>query len=160
MAQASAAAGGHPEVTTLVRAAAGGQHKPVYLLSGAPFETNAAAQALVDALVPAARRAFNLEVYDGRTTPIGPILDSLRTAGFFPGVKVVWVRESTLFVSGEKRGEITKGLYAAWADGREQEAAERLLTVVALAGWSQEQFVAAHFATLAKARLRDVFGED
>jgi DNA polymerase-3 subunit delta len=148
------------EVAALVREAAAGRAKPVYLFAGESFETSAAAHALIDALVPAARRSFNLETYDGRTTPISTVLDSLRMPGFFTGTKVVWLRETTLFLSGEKRPEVTKSLLAAWHDGREREAAEKLVTLVALAGWSQEQFAEVRWSALGKTRLREVFGDD
>ena len=148
----------HAEVAALVREAAAGTPKSVYLFAGEPFETSAAAHALIDALVPAARRSFNLETYDGRTTAIGTVIDSLRMPGFFAGTKMVWVRETTLFLSGEKRPEITKSLLAASADGREREAAEKLVTLVALAGWSQEQFADVRWSALGKTRLREVFG--
>ena len=153
-------ASGHAQLAAAVRAATAGEPKPVYLLTGEPSETLAAAHALLDALVPPAHRAFNLESYDGRTTPIATVIDSLRTPGFFPGTKVVWVRESTLFLSGEKRAEVTAALLAACDDGREQEAAEKLLTLVALAGWSQEQFQETRWSALAKTRIREVFGEE
>src|ERR1017187_1659421 len=100
----------HPDLASLIRGAQAGQYKPVSLFIGEPFETRAVAQVLLDALVPESRRAFNLEMYDGRTTPIATILDTVRTPGFCAGVKVVWVRESPLFLSGEKRGDLTAAL--------------------------------------------------
>lgn len=137
-----------------------GTVKPVYLFAGEPFQTTAAAKALIDVLVPESNRAFNLETYDGRTTPWARVLDSLRMRGFFAGPKVVWVRETTVFLSGEKRGDVAKRLFAAWADGDEQEAAEKLLSLVALAGWTQEQFAACDWSALSKTRLKEVFGEE
>ena len=80
--------------------------------------------------------------------------------GFFAGIKVVWVREPTLFLSGEKRGDLTAALLAAWSDGREVDAAEKLLTLVALAGWSQEQFRDTRWSSAPKTRVREVFGDD
>jgi len=160
MAQSVSVAARHPQLAAAVRAAAAGQHKPVYLLAGESFETRAAAQALLDVLVPAERRAFNLETYDGRTTPLAAVIDSLRMPGFFPGIKAVWVRETTLFLSGEKRSDLTHTVLAAWSDGREQEAAEKLLTLAALAGWSQEQFRETRLSTLGKTRLRELCGEE
>jgi DNA polymerase III subunit delta len=156
----SSAAARHPEVAALVQAAAAGRHPPVCLFTGDPFETGAAAHALLAALVPDSRRAFNLETYDGRTVPITAVIDSLRTPGFCPGVKAVWVRESTLFLSGEKRADVSAALFAAWNDGRQQEAAEKLLTLVALVGWSQEQFRDVRWSALSKTRLREVFGDE
>ena len=150
----------HPEFAALVRAAAAGAPKPVYLFIGEPFETTPAAQALLDALVPAAHRAFNLETYDGRTTTLSRVIDSLRTPPFFPGVKLVWVRETTVFLSGEKRADIAAALLRAWGEGREQDATEKLLTLVALAGWSDEQFRDTRWASLAKSRVREVFGTE
>lgn len=148
----------HSDLAALVRAAAAGDYKPVYLFTGEPFETKAAVQALLEVLVPESRRAFNLETYDGRTTATGQFIDSLRTPGFFPGVKVVWVRESPLFLSGEKRPDIAAALFGAWSEGRHQDAADKLLTLVALAGWTDEQFRQVRWPSLAKTRVREVFG--
>jgi DNA polymerase-3 subunit delta len=150
----------HAALAALVRAAAAGEFKPVYLFVGEPFETRPAAHVLLDALVPASRRAFNLETYDGRTTTLSQVIDSLRTPAFFPGVKVVWVRETTVFMSGEKRPDVTAALFQAWNEGREQDAAEKLLTLVALAGWSDDQFRDIRWTSAAKTRVREVFGTD
>ncbi len=160
MAASDRAAPRPSELAALVRAAQSGKHQPVYLFIGEPFETRTAVQQLLDVLVPESRRAFNLETYDGRTTPIATILDSLRMRGFFTGVKVVWVREPTLFLSGEKRGDLTAALLAAWSEGRQLDAAEKLLTLVALAGWSQEQFSSVRWSGATKTRVREVFGDD
>lgn len=132
--------------------------RPVYLLIGEPFQTERTARALIEVLVPAERRTFNLEQYDGRTTAIGVVLDSLRMRGLFPGTKVVWVREPTLFLSGEKRGEIVDALFAAWADDRAAEAADKLLTLAALAGWTQERFQAVEWAALPATEATALFG--
>ena len=113
---------------------------PVYLLIGEAFQTETVARELIGRLVPTDRRSFNLESYDGRSTPIGPILDSMRTPGLFTGTKVIWVREPALFLSGEKRSEIVTALFAAWSEDRHAAAAERLLVLSALAGWTQDQF--------------------
>src|SRR5262245_61119710 len=150
MTQSAPAGGRHPELVALLRDAAAGKPQPVYLFSGEAFETSAAAHALLDVLIPASRRTFNFESYDGRTTPMATVLDSLRMPGFFSGTKLVWVRETTVFLSGEKRGDLAKALRAAWTDGREREAAEKLLTLVALAGWSQEQWRETRWSALAK----------
>ena len=61
------------DVARLVKEAKSGKAKKVYLFAGEAFDTRAAAQALIDELVPESKRAFNLEVYDGRTTPIAKI---------------------------------------------------------------------------------------
>jgi DNA polymerase III delta subunit len=131
---------------------------PVYLLIGEPFQTEAAARALIDVLVPAERRALNLEIYDGRATSIGPVLDSLRMFGLFAGTKVVWVREPALFAAGEKRGDVTSALFAAWEEDRIAEAAERLLVLAAHAGWPDERFVSASWQSLPASDELSLFG--
>jgi DNA polymerase III subunit delta len=141
-----------------VLAAAATQPAPVYLLVGEPFQTESVAHSLIEVLVPPERRSFNLETYDGRTTAIGPVLDSLRTRGLFPGTKLVWVREPTLFVAGEKRADVSDALFTAWAEERQSEAAERLLVLAALAGWSQEDFAAANWRQISASDLQSLLG--
>lgn len=131
---------------------------PVYLLVGEPFQTEGIARQLIDVLVPADRRSFNLENYDGRAA-LGPILDSLRTPGFFRSAKVVWVRESTLFLSSEKRADVTTALLTAWSEERQAEAAEKLLTLAAMAGWKSAQLEAADFNSAPATELSDLLGQ-
>lgn len=151
---------GAAKIAQLVSEATSGKVRPAYLFVGEPSQTRGAAEALLDILVPPSRRSFNLEVYDGRTVAFGRISDSARTSGFFPGTKVIWVRESPVFLSAEKRPDVTKALLASWDGGREAEAAEKLLVLVALAGWSDEQFREVRWDQLSKTRVREVFGAD
>lgn len=139
-------------------AAARRQPTGAYLFIGEPFQTESLARELIDVLVPAANRSLNLETYDGRTTAIGNILDSARTHGLFGGRKVLWVRESTVFLSGEKRGDIVDAMFDAWADERRGPAAEKLLVLAALAGWSQEQVESTQWEDLGKTDARALFG--
>jgi DNA polymerase III subunit delta len=139
-------------------AAAREQPSPVYLLVGEPFQTESVAHALIDVLVPPQHRSFNLEMYHGRTTPITSILDSMRMRGLFPGTKVIWVREPTLFLSAEKRVDIGSSLFAAWAEERHADAAERLLTLAAMAGWTSSRFVEAEWTSLSETDLKDLLG--
>ncbi|MCK6554482.1 hypothetical protein L6Q96_07855 [Candidatus Binatia bacterium] len=149
---------GSAAVAKLVAEAAAGKARRAYLFVGESAATRAAAEALVNVLVPPARRSFNLEVYDGRSAAFGRVVDSARTPGFFAGAKVIWVRESPAFLAAEKRPDVTKALLAAWDNGRELEAAEKLMALVALAGWSDEQFREARWEQLSKTRIREVFG--
>lgn len=147
-----------PSAADPLLAAARQRPAPVYLVIGEPFETEAVARALIDLLVPAERRSFSLETYDGRSTPIGPILDSLRTPSLLAGTKVIWVREPTLFSSGDKRGDIADALFAACEDDRAAEAAEKLLVLAALAGWSQQHFATVDWRALAKSDAMALLG--
>jgi len=145
------------ELDTLLAQAAKAP-KAVYLFIGEPFQTEAAARALIDTLVPPEKRSFSLEQIDGRSAPIGPILDSLRTPSLFGGTKLVWVREPSLFLSGEKRGDIAAALFTALDEERPLDAAEKLLVLAALAGWTQADFAAAEWGGLSKADHSAVFG--
>jgi DNA polymerase-3 subunit delta len=147
-----------PSDADAILAAARQQPAPVYLLIGEPFQTEPVARGLIDLLVPAARRSFSLERYDGRGGSIAPILDSLRTPSLLPGTKVIWVREPTLFLSGEKRADLSEALFAAWDDERPVEAAEKLLVLAALAGWSNEELASAEWRTLSGSTATAVFG--
>lgn len=150
---------GRKDTDALVRAAAAGKAPAVCLIVGEPHDTHRAAQQLIEVLVPAASRSLNLEVYDGRTTPLDRILDSLRMPGFFAGTKVLWVRESGLFLSGEKKSDVAGAMFAAWQAGREKEAAEMLLSLLALAGWTDADSRNTDWASLTKTKVRDVVGE-
>ena len=134
------------------------QPRPVYLLLGESVTTGTAAHALIDVLVPAASRDFNLELYDGRTTAITQVLDSLRMRGLFPGTKVVWVRETPVFVSAEKKSDLTAAMLEAIEDERRDEAAGRLLTLLAMAGWTHEQFQTEPLDRLPASTVKDCFG--
>jgi DNA polymerase-3 subunit delta len=136
------------------------QPRPVYLLLGESVATGAAAHGLIDVLVPAANRDFNLEIYDGRTTPIATALDSLRMRGLFAGIKVVWVRETTVLLSSEKKADLTAALIEALEEERRDEAAGRLLTLLAVAGWTQEQFHDERLDSLSATATKDCFGTE
>jgi len=131
---------------------------PVYLAIGEPFQTESVARRLIEVLVPPQRRSLNVETYDGRVAAVGPILDSLRTPGLFPGIKVIWVRESSLFLSSEKRSEITAAVLTAWSDDRHAEAADKLLTLAAMAGWSQERFTGVDWGELPDSATAELLG--
>jgi DNA polymerase-3 subunit delta len=138
---------------------AGKKPLSVYLFIGEPFQTEAAARRLIDVLVPRERRSFNLELYDGRTAALAPILDSMRTPSLFRGLKLIWVREPALFLSAEKRSDLSAGLFTAWAEERHAEAAEKLLTLAAMAGWKQEHFATVDWSTLPDTAMSEVLGQ-
>lgn len=133
---------------------------PVYLFVGDPYQTEGLARRVIDVLVPENRRSVDLEVYDGRTTDLAVVLDSCRTVGLFGGGKVIWLREPAFLVSGEKRGEVTEALFGAWGNDRRKQAAEMLLLLAALAGWSQAELEGTSFATLNKTKAKSLLGRE
>ncbi len=131
---------------------------PVYLFVGEPFQTEDLARQLIEVLVPANERSVSLEVFDGRTSPLPVVLDSCRTVGLFGSGKVVWVREPAFFASSEKRGDIADAMFSAWAADRRKQAADKLMVLAALAGWSQSDLQDTPFAALAKAKIKAFLG--
>jgi len=147
-----------PQDESSLLAAAKERPSPLYLFIGEPFRTESVAHALIDILVPPQRRSFNLEIYDGRTTAISVVVDSLRTRGLFPGTKVIWVREPTLFLTAEKRTDITAALIAAWSEERAGDAAEKYLTLAAMAGWTQNLFDEIDWARISSKDIEELLG--
>ena len=141
-----------------VLASASSRPSPVYLLVGEPFQTEAVARRLIDLWVPQQRRSLNLELYDGRTADMGQVLDSMRTPGLFSGTKVLWIREPTFLLSADKRTDVTAALFSAWSEERQSAAAEKLLALAALAGWTQEQFSSANWSALSASATSSLFG--
>jgi len=132
----------------------------VYLLTGEQDQCESLARELIEVLVPEKKRSVHLEVYEGRNTPLSTVLDSCRTLGLFGGGKVVWLREPAFLSSTEKRPEITDAMMSAWAAERRKQAAEKLLLLAALAGWSQQDLDSADFAKLPKTKAKSLLGRD
>jgi DNA polymerase-3 subunit delta len=112
----------------------------VLLLFGDDLQVDAACQTIVDHLVPVDQRGFNLERFDGRSVPWDQIEASLNTPPFFPGKKVVWVENVTYFTSQEQKGELGEKVLQAWGEAKQDEAARLLLDLLAVEGWTQEQW--------------------
>jgi DNA polymerase-3 subunit delta len=117
-----------------------GKAPQLLLLHGDDFQVRAAAQALIDLLVPAENRAFNLERFDGRSAPWDQIEASLMTPPFFPGTKVVWVENAPYFASAENKGEMGEKILRLWSEGKKDEAARLLFELLNLEGWTQERW--------------------
>lgn len=135
-----------------------GKIAPLYVLYGESYRTEEAARALVDLLVEPAQRSWNLEMYDGRTTPVETVVQTLRMAGFGSGTKVVWLKETPLFLSKDNRAEIVAAMAEHWRAKKERQAAEKLLALVGLAGWSPEQWERADWNRLPEKQERELFG--
>jgi hypothetical protein len=110
------------------------------LLFGDDLQVAAACRTIVGHLVPEDQRGFNLERFDGRSVPWDQIEASLKTPPFFPGKKVVWVENVNYFISQEQKGELGERVLQAWGEGKQDEAARLLLDLLAVEGWTQEQW--------------------
>lgn len=127
----------------VAEAKAGKAHK-VYLFHGEEFLARSAAQAIVDALVPEERRTLNLSVLDGASA--SDAARDLETLPMFPGTKVVWVREPEYLAPKKgNRGDQLARLRELWEQGRQREAARRLLALAQKAGLDPEKAGAAEW---------------
>jgi DNA polymerase-3 subunit delta len=134
-----------------------GNAPSLLLLHGDDFQVRAAAEALLDALVPAENRAFNLERFDGRSAEWDRIEASLMTPPFFPGIKVVWVENAPYFASAENKGEMGEKILRLWSEGKKDEAARLLFDLLNLAGWTQERWE--RFDARATAEIAALLGD-
>jgi DNA polymerase-3 subunit delta len=112
-----------------------GRPAPVYLLDGDPFLSLRAARSIAEALVPEAQRSLNLVEVDGAAGP-GEVAGELGTGGLFGGGKVVLVAEPAFLQSKEDLAGAFAKASDMWREGRQREAARRLVALAARLGWS------------------------
>jgi DNA polymerase-3 subunit delta len=120
---------------TCLADARAGKPRPVYLFDGDAFLALRAARELAAALVPEAQRALNLVELDAAASP-AEVAAEVATGGLFGGGKVVLVQEPAFLASKEDVEASFEAARKAWADGRQREAARRLLALVAKGGWT------------------------
>ena len=120
---------------TCLAEARAGNPRPVYLLDGDAFLAHRAARALAAVLVPEAQRALNLVELDPATSP-AEVAAEVATGGLFGGGKVVLLQEPAFLTSKEDAESAFAAAQRMWGEGRQREAARRLLALAAKAGWS------------------------
>lgn len=128
----SAAAG---TLETCLAEARAGRPQPVYLLDGDAYLALRAARELAFAVVPEAQRALNLVELDAAASP-AEIAAEIVTGGLFGGGKVVLVQEPAFLASKEDAEASFEAARKAWGEGRQRDAARRLLALVAKGGWA------------------------
>lgn len=136
------ARGAGPTLDDCLAEAAAGRPRPVYLLDGDAFLSLRAARALCEALVPPDQRSLNLVELDAAAAP-AEVAGELLTRGLFStGRKVVLLQEPAFLTSKEDVEDAFARARAQWAEGRQREAARRLLALVAKAGFQAPDLVA------------------
>jgi DNA polymerase-3 subunit delta len=123
---------------TCLAEAAAGKAQPVYLFDGDPFLALRAARALAAAIVPEAQRALNLVELDAAASP-AEVAAEVATGGLFGGGKVVLVQEPAFLTSKEDVEASFETARKAWGEGRQRDAARRLLALVAKGGWAASE---------------------
>ena len=124
-----------PDLAGALQAVRDGKPSPVYLLDGDPFLTLRAARSIAEALVPEARRELNLVEVDAAAGP-GELAAELATGGLFGGGKVVLAVEPAFLQSKEDLAAAFTRASDMWREGRQREAARRLVALAARLGWS------------------------
>ena len=137
-----------------------GKEPPLLLLHGDDFQVHAARQAILDLLVPPEKRAFNLEQFDGRSSPWDQIRAALMTPPFFAGKKIVFVENAPYFLSREQKGELGERVLELWRGGKKEESAKLFLDLLFVEGWSQEQWETLKVASAPAAIAKLLAGDD
>jgi len=118
----------------LLAEAKAGKARAVYLFHGEEFLARKAAEDLVELLVPPAQRDFNLSILEAAASP-AEVARDLATVPMFRGTKVVWLRDPEFLAPrrAAKSDQLAR-LRELWEQGREKEAARRLLALAQKAG--------------------------
>ena len=123
-----------PTLAGCLAEARAGRPAPVYLFDGDAFLALRAARELAAALVPESSRALNLVELDAAASP-GEVAEEIATGGLFGGGKVVLVQEPAfLAASKDDLADLFAGAARAWGEGRQREAARKLLVLAGKAG--------------------------
>lgn len=113
---------------------------PFLLVFGDDLQVQETCTTIIDLLVPEAHRSFNLERFDGRAVTWDRLEASLLTPPFFPGKKVLWVENVPYFFTREQKGELGAQVLRLWSEGKKEEASKLLVDLLAVEGWTQEQW--------------------
>jgi len=134
-----------PTLALCLDEARAGKPAPVYLFDGDAFLSGRAARELAAALVPEGQRDLNLVELDAAASP-SEVAAELETRGLFGGPasrKVVLVSEPAFLTSKEDGDGAFARARDMWTQGRQREAARRLLALAAKAGWKAEELASA-----------------
>ncbi len=123
---------------TCLAEARAGKPRPVYLLDGDPFLALRAGREIAGTLVPEAQRSLNVVELDAAASP-AEVAAEVATGGLFGGGKVVLVQEPAFLTSKEDAEDSFDRAAAMWSEGRQREAARRLLALAAKAGWAARE---------------------
>ena len=117
-----------------------GQAPSLLLLHGDDYRVHSAGKAILDLLVPAEKRDFNLERFDGRSVSWDEIEAALRTPPLLSGTKTILVENAPYFVSRENKKELGEKVLQLWGEDKKDEAARLFLDLLILEGWSPERW--------------------
>jgi DNA polymerase-3 subunit delta len=110
-----------------------GRERPVYLLAGEEFLIRKAAEKLLAKLVPGSAAGLNLVPMDAASPK--EVAAELATLPMFGGRKVVFLRDPEFLAPKKGRVDALGKAREAWKANRKREAARRVLSLAARAGW-------------------------
>ncbi|MBE2253975.1 MAG: DNA polymerase III subunit delta [Myxococcus sp.] len=110
-----------------------GNESPVYLLVGEEFLVRKAAERLLTKLVPGGAADLNCVTLDAAAPR--EIAAELATFPMFGGRKVVFLRDPEFLAPKKGRADALGRAREAWKANRKKEAARRVLSIAARAGW-------------------------
>lgn len=96
----------HNTLAAFLDKTASGDLPKIFLICGEPFLVRQAYDRLVDFLLRGQSREFALDALDGRTTPIGDVIEQVATFSFLQSTKVIAVKDAPLFTLRAAPGEI------------------------------------------------------
>jgi DNA polymerase-3 subunit delta len=111
-----------------------GAPSPVYLLIGNEFLCRGAALDLVAALVPEDQRSLNVVQFDSMVSA-RRLSDEVSTLPMFRGAKVVVVQPAEFLAPKRAQGDVFDRPRKLWEEGKQREAARRLLGLASRAGF-------------------------
>jgi DNA polymerase-3 subunit delta len=111
---------------------------PVYLIAGDTYLANDVLQKLIARLLPLEQQSFNLEIVDGEREDIPSILERLQTFPFFPGRKVVSVKNPLPIFATGSQDRLLQKAEEAWQKGQPERCSRLLRTLLMNAGISPD----------------------
>jgi DNA polymerase III subunit delta len=118
----------YKDISMILTQAEKGRPAPVYLISGDSYLAREVHQQLINRLLPEEMRSFNLEMVDGEKEDFHSILERLQTFPFFPGRKVVSVKNPIQIFSAGNEDRLWKKVQEAWEKGQPERCARLLRT--------------------------------
>ncbi|MES2202445.1 MAG: hypothetical protein V4498_09350, partial [candidate division FCPU426 bacterium] len=128
-----------------------GKVKPLILVCGdEDYLVKQAYDRLLEALVPEALRAFNLEQLDGARVESSVLMDAFDIMPMMEGPKAVGVPEARFFSGKSDAEEMLARAAEAWGSGQVQQALRLAGRVLTMADWTWAEAVERGLAPLAE----------
>jgi DNA polymerase-3 subunit delta len=105
---------------------------PVYLIYGEEYLYKIAYEKLLDALIPEASRALNLEMIEGPNENVAEVIERVNTFSLLAGPKVVIVRDSSMFDSKLDKDRFLDKIRQAYQNNDLNKASKYFLRLMGL----------------------------